>query len=204
MQKKTAYRLKPFKSIIDELVKIYPNFPVLDGLSIIELGPGSNINLLKYLCDNSSVKSILGIGKSQPGFWKKRDSNQNLVIDAFILPALKEIKSLSVDLIYSRHVMEQHSIQAAILLKHPQYRAAIRDNSFDDLSETFPASPKNIQSIFKECHRILKPGGTIISQIAKKKYRVLSPEMFESFDPERFTYRDLGRFSETSIFTKKP
>jgi len=198
-----GYRLKAFQQIIAELLAIYPTFPELPGLKLLELGPGQNLELLRLLRDQGKAAVVQGIGRSRAAFWKRpQPRNAGLVEDTLILPALQQRAAASVDLIYSRHVLEQHSIEAAILLQDPEFKRTIKDNRFGDLPEAFPAAPRNILAIFGECYRILKPGGVIISQIAKQKYRVLLPEGLQAFKPAKLSFRQLGRFSELSVFIK--
>lgn len=123
-------------------------------------------------------------------------------MNAHLLPVLQEKRFDSIDLIYSRHVLEQHSIEARILLKHDGFKEAIRSNQFGDLPETFPASPRNILAVFQECYRILKPGGAIITQIAKKKYGVLTETHLQTFQPEALRIVDIERFSQLITFVK--
>ena len=198
------YSLKKFEFILAEIIAHFPNFPELPELTVIELGPGPNLNLLRFIRDHSQALSVTGIGLTKASFWQKKRLVEDdlLILDSFILPALRDKKPNSVDLIISRHVLEQHSIEAAILLKNPRFRHAIRNNQFGNLPESFPASVKNIQVIFGECYRILKPGGVIITQVAKKKYRVLIQAGLEAFKPAELTFKDIGKFSEISTFVK--
>ncbi len=123
-------------------------------------------------------------------------------MNAPILPALRTMETESMDLIYSRHVLEQHSIEARILLQHPGFKSAIRNNQFDDLPESFPASRRNIQAVFKECQRILKPSGASIVQVAKKKYGVLSEATLQAYEPRELQVANIGRYSELIMLVK--
>ncbi len=199
-----GYDLKSFDHILEAISAQFHEFPDLVNRTILELGPGSNTQLLRFLKDQSHSSSIQGIGLTRPTFWKreKQSEDEDIILQSLILPALQVKDANSHDLIISKHVLEQHSIEAAILLKDPNFKQAIRDNRFSDLPKSFPASVKNIQAIFAECYRILKPGGVIITQVAKKKYRVLIPEGLQAFNPKQLTFKDIGRFSEISIFVK--
>jgi predicted SAM-dependent methyltransferase len=158
--------------------------------------------MLRFLQEQARVACVLGIGKSRPSFWRRSTAAETRVRDEYLLPALRGMSSASIDVIYSRHVLEQHSIEAGVLLKDPEFKRAIKDNRFDDLPETFPASPRNIQAVLKECMRILRPGGAMITQIAKKKYGVLTTEKLQTFQPDKLSHRELGRLSEIWTLVK--
>ena len=197
-------KLKPFKEILEELLQVYPDFPLLPKRRILELGPGRNLNLLIYLKDCSGAESVRGVGRTARAWWRPSpgELELNLVEDQYILPYLQALPTASLDLIYSRHVLEQHSIDARILLRDPVYKAAIASNSFADLPESFPASIRNIGSIFSECYRILKPGGVLITQVARRKFAVLSEAGLRAFAPRNLKFRRLGSRSEISTFVK--
>jgi len=103
----------------------------------------------------------------------------------------------SVDIIYSRHVLEKNSIHPFLLIKHPAYWKAIRENSINNPGSEFPASIANMQAVFKHAYRILKPGGIIISQIAKRKNSALTDDFISHLKPrpKKIEKKDLGRLS---------
>jgi hypothetical protein len=192
-----------FDEILEEINWVYDDVEALEGKQILELGPGRNPGFLNFLGQCLSAASLSGVGKSAgSGKWTSQPASRYQIHDQFILPYLEALPDASLDLIYSRHVLEMHSIDARILLKDPAYSAAVRTNSFSDLPEAFPASQKNILAIFAQSYRCLRPGGALITQVAKKKYAVLNEAGLSQFGPQRMRFRRLGRFSEISTFVK--
>ena len=62
---------------------------------------------------------------------------------------------------------------------------------------------KNIQAIFQEAFRLLKPGGAVISQIAKKKHSWLDRAFLEKLGVECIRERLLGKLSCIITVVKK-
>ncbi|MFH1999709.1 MAG: hypothetical protein ABIK28_08515, partial [Planctomycetota bacterium] len=108
----------------------------------------------------------------------------------------------SYDIIYSRHVMEQHSIDPLILLSSKQYWDQFKNNGFKNLGEEYPSSQPNVQAIFRHAFRIVKPGGILVSQIAKKKNSGLTRDFLKRLHAKKITERDLRRLSSIIAIVK--
>ena len=191
------YRLQPFKEIIHELLQVYPQLPEIQNISILELGPGTRVNLLRFLAEEIPGAIVRGAGRHVVWPWTpQRGFIGQHVANAFLLPHLKNLPVQSVDIIYSRHVMEQHSIHAGILITSPVYRRYIRDNRFQKPGVDLPSSVPNLQAVFRAAYKALKKNGMIISQIAKAKYGVLDDSFLKKLKAKQVNRRPIGRLSE--------
>jgi len=185
-----------------ELEWVFGDLHGVAGKRVLELGPGRREDLLELLLHFKAEASAVGM--STPRWWnRKRQLVSPRIRSAYIYPFLTSEPSESYDLIISRHVLEQYSLDAGLLLKDPAFKEAIRSNSFKDLPESFPASQKNLLAIFMACYRVLKPGGVLITQVAKKKVAILTEAGLQEFRPSKFRFRSLGRLSEISTFVKQ-
>ena len=120
--------------------------------------------------------------------------------ESLLLPALQAFPSKSVNIIFSRHVLERHSLDGRLMFKLPQYRRAIQENQFHDLPVDFPGSTANLEAILRECIRILDQGGVFVAQIARRKYNPLNSAWFEAAGMQQVRMRDLGRRSQIYSF----
>ncbi len=201
IRKYKKYRLKDFKEIIRALIAHLGDIEDLKGKTILELGPGSRQNLIRFLRNETGAASVLAAGKTITLMGKKSDEKP---ADTYLLPFLKSQKAKSIDIIYSRHVLEKNSIHPFLLIKHPAYWKAIRDNSINNPGSDFPASIANMQAVFNQAYRILKPGGIIISQIAKRKNSALTDAFLSRLKPrpKRVKTKELGRRSKIITVVK--
>ena len=196
------YRLAPYREILAELIEHAGPIDLLKNKRILELGPGNRVNLMRFLSEEMGA-SVRGIGRAPLWPWKPHsDYIANHVTNAFLLDHLPGIESQSYDIIYSRHVAEQHSIHVAILLTSRIYWRYIRENRFKTPGEDFPSSLPNIHAIFRHCYRILKPGGVIISQIGRRRYSALDRPFLDTFKPRTIAERPLGKMSCMVTFIK--
>ncbi len=195
------YRLNDFREILQELLNNLSGFENFAGKSIIELGPGTKLNLLRFFLKESGAASVLAAGRT---ISFNNTALHKMVTDIHLLPFLKNQKSKSADIIYSRHVFEQNSFHPILLLRHPAYWRTIKENRFDHPGIDFPSSRENMQAVFKQAWRVLKPGGIIVSQIAKRKSSVLTDSFLKQLRPraEQISKRKLGRFSEIVTVVK--
>lgn len=204
LKKYRKYRLISFKHILQEMLLYYGALDALKGKAILELGPGTKLNLLRFLVEQSGAQSVTGIGRVPQWFWlSDKKALQDYVENDYILPRLKSRKAKSVDLIYSRHVMEEHSIHPLILLQNPVYRKSVKENRMANPGKDFPSSAANIQAIFKEAFRLMRPGGLMISQIGKKKNSVLNDDFIKSLRATKISIREIGRLSQIVTMQKK-
>lgn len=194
---KRKYGLSRFREILVEIQDQGSSAHDFAGKSILELGPGHQLGLLRYFANETGAKQVTGVGRFILWPWNShRAFRRAHVINAYILPWLKSQKPNSVDIIYSRHVMEQHSIHAGILLTSPVYRKYIKENRFGNLGADFPASPANIQAIFKAAFKLLKKDGVIVSQIAKSHFGALDDEFLKKSKCRNVQRRAIGKMSE--------
>ncbi len=190
------YQLKPFKEIVRYILGHYNSIEELKDKNILELGPGTKINMLRFLSAETQAKTVKGIGRSINWFWlPHKDRRKKLLTNSNLLPALKSMKSKSFDLIYSRHVLEEQSINPFILLGSSVYWKYIKENRFKNPGTDFPASAPNIQAIFKEAFRLLKPGGVIISQIGKESRNPINESFLKKLKAKKIEKRNLGKMS---------
>ncbi len=191
-----SYHLKKYRFILEELFSHFENLDALKNKSVLELGPGEKINLFRFFKEASGVKTILAVGRMPAGFWNARKyAAHSELKNQFILPFLKSQRKNSFDIIYSRHVLEKNSINPLALLKSKSYWRHIKENRMQNPGKDLPASEANIKAIFKEAYRALKPGGIIITQIAKAKNNVLDDDFLSAYRVKTINIRKLGRLS---------
>jgi SAM-dependent methyltransferase len=199
-----AYRLRPFVPILEEMVAQTGSIQGLKGKAVLELGPGSRVNLLRFLHDRGEAGEVLGVGRAPAWPWRRqRAFLEEKVKNIYMLDFLRQGPGASFDLIYSRHVMEHYSIDPWILLCSGKYWRQFKDNRFRNPGVDFPSSRINIQAIFQEAFRLLKPGGAVISQIAKKKHSWLDRAFLEKLGVECIRERLLGKLSCIITVVKK-
>ena len=113
------YGLKDFEYILDSILNWCGGLDNLKDKSILELGPGTKLNMLNFLKNETDAANVTAAGKTL-------FSTDVSVTDCYILPYLKKQKSKSIDLIYSKHLFEASSIHPFLLLSHPAYWRAIK------------------------------------------------------------------------------
>ena len=201
IKKYKKYSLKDFEEIFKELSAHLENVENLKGKTILELGPGTKLNMLNFLQNETDAVCVWAAGKTVS---VKKNVAQGNVADAYLLPFLKKQKAKSVDIIYSRHVFEKNSFHPLLLIKHPAYWNAIKNNTFENPGIDFPSSEENMQAVFRQAWRVLKPGGVIISQIGKRKAGILKERFISQLKPaaSEVSRRELGRFSEIVTIVK--
>jgi len=150
---------------------------------------------MRFLSEEMGA-SVRGLGRAPLWPWTPhRQYLRKHITNTLLLDHLPNIASQPYDIIYSRHVAEQHSIHAGILLTSHIYWRYIRENRFKTPGEEFPSSLPNIHAIFKHCYRILKPGGIIISQIGRRRYSALGRPFLDTLKPRKIAERPLGKMS---------
>jgi hypothetical protein len=192
-----AYRLSAFREILAEMLKAVGGVEGLADKHILELGPGRRLDLLRFLAAETRAASVRGIGKTPRPPRPRPDGSGNRVVveNAYLLPSLRGLRPATIDIVYSRYVMEQHSINPWVLLTSRVYWRYFRENRFRRPGEDYPSSKPNLQAVFREACRVLKPGGIIISQMAKKRYSVLDGDFLDSCRLSRSSRRELGKLS---------
>lgn len=192
------YGLGPFADILTEVLAHWGTIDALRGIDVLELGPNTRVNMMRFLETGVGVESIQGVGQGVVWPWvPHRDFIRGHVAFCRFLRFFERDTSARFDLIYSRHVMEQHSINPWILLTSAAYRAQFKKKAFADFDESYPSSVPNIQATFKAAWDALRPGGLIISQIGKRKYGCLDDPFLATLDPRpsAVTRRDIGALS---------
>lgn len=191
-----GFRLEPFRHILEEFLAHAGSLDGLAGSRILELGPGRRADLLRYLEEKAGAARVMGIGRAfLPPWTRNRGFIRSHVEDGLLPDRLRPMESASFDVIYSRRVMERHSIDPWVLLFSRTYWQAVLKDELRNPGEAFPSSAENIHAVFREAFRLLVPGGVIVSEIAKRKYSGLDRAFLESLRPRRITERTLGRFS---------
>ncbi|GEM_PF-4623079 len=196
------YRLKKYGTILSEILAYYGDLSDIHGKRILELGPGRHLNLLRFFKNETNAKIVFGVGKSFIWPWMKSEY-RSLVHDSYILNFLKSQGSKKYDLIYSRYVMEEHSIDPIILLRSKIYWRYLKENRLANPDRYFPSSIPNMQAIFAEAYKHLSPGGILISEIAKMKNSALDDAFLEAFHWRSLKKRKIGRLSQVVSGVKR-
>jgi hypothetical protein len=191
------YRLGPFSPILEEMLQHFESLDKLRDRTVLELGPGNRVELMRFLAQEAAVESIQGVGRSIVWPWTRhRAFIQAHVVNARLLEFFKaQRRGTGYDLIYSRLVMEQHSIDPWILLSSEAYRQQFKKRRFTDFDASYPGSIPNLQAVFLKAWTLLYPGGVIISVIGKRKYSALDSSFLERLKPRYINVQDLGRLS---------
>lgn len=172
MLKENGNVFKSFKHIIREILREHRDFDLLRSRRIVELGPGDNFTFIEYLSRFADVEAagLTHALQNKPGYLKEE----------YIYDYLVSKKENSIDLIYSRQVMEEHSFEAPLLLKTDIYKKLIKEGPSEDLWLEYPGSRLYIIRCYKEARRVLKTGGIIISHIGNR----LKAGFHENIDKE--------------------
>jgi hypothetical protein len=190
------YGLGPFLEILRELLAHAGSLEGLRGTRVLELGPRNKVGLMRFLLEVAHAEHIRGVGRMRIWPWtRNRAFVEEHVDDAYLLDHLRKVPSASYDIVYSRHVIEQHSIDPWVLLTSRRYWGQFAKGGFKDLGESYPSSCANVHAIFGEVFRIVKPGGPIVSQIAKTGNSGLDAAFLEGLGATSIRERSLGRRS---------
>jgi len=197
-----AYHLKLFSEILRETLNHFGSLQALNDCRILELGPGGKRNMLRFFQQEASPKEVRGIGR-MPGRLGAKNKDENIKLsNTFLLPALRSFKSQSYQLIYSRHVLEEHSINPLVLLSSSVYWRAIKENRIKNPDKYFPSSRANILAVLKEAFRVLKPGGLLLAQVAKDKNCPINEAVMKPLSIRKYRKRKLDRLSALWIISK--
>lgn len=199
-----AYGLRPFAPILTEILGHFESLENLADRTVLELGPGSRVGLLRFLAQECAVKSIQGVGRSVLWPWTRHQAFMRAhVVNVRLLDFLgSQQQDAGYDLIYSRQVMEQHSIDPWILFGSQAYWQQFKQQKFTDFDASYPGSIPNLQAIFRRAWARLRPGGVIISHIGKRKYSALDRAFLDELKPSDNRAQDLGRFSLMVVVVK--
>ena len=200
----SQYGLKPFSPVLAEMLKHFETLDNLRDRTVLELGPGNRVEMMRFLAEESAAKSVQGVGKSILWPWTRHRAFIHAhVVNARLLDFLaQQQRAAAYDLIYSRLVMEQHSIAHWILFSSQAYRQQFRKRRFTDFDEFYPASIPNLQAVFRQAWTRLKSGGMIVSYIGKRKYSALDRSFLDGLKPRQIHVQDLGRLSRMVTLTK--
>jgi hypothetical protein len=199
------YRLAPFADILTEMLAQGGTLDALKGIDALELGPSTRVGMMRFLETEVEVKSMRGVGQTVIWPWvPHRDFIRDHVASCRFLQFFQRDTASRFDLIYSRHVMEQHAINPWVLLTSAVYWAQFKKKAFADFDESYPSSVPNVQATFKAAWDTLRPGGLIISQIGKRKYGCLDEAFLGTLDPKPSAVhrRDIGSISAMVTATK--
>ncbi len=198
-----GYHLDPFGEILSDIQTHAGPLDGLKGKHLLELGPGRRVDLMRFWRDHIHVAGIQGAGKAVVFPWTRhKDFIATHVIQTRLLDYFKQVGSSSFDLIYSRLVFEQHSIDPWVLLGSSDYWRQFRKTNFQDFGENYPASIPNLQAIFRQAYKTLKSGGVIVSFIGKRHYSVLDTSFLNSLKPAAIHERKIGTLSSIVTVVK--
>ncbi|MCH8218584.1 MAG: hypothetical protein IH892_17635 [Planctomycetes bacterium] len=199
------FRLAQFEDILTEMLAHWGSLDGLRGIDVLELGPNTRVEMMRFLETSAGVKSIRGVGQTVLWPWIPHQAFiRDHVESCRFLQFFERDTPSRFDLIYSRHVMEQHSIHPWVLLTSAAYWAQLKKKACADFDESYPSSVPNIQATFKAAWNALRPGGLIISQIGKRKYGCLDEAFLATLDPQPSAVhrRDIGSLSSMVTATK--
>ena len=199
----SGYTLVPFAPILQQILAHFELLENLKDKDVLEVGPGTRVDLMRFLRDQVGSCRVVGAGRFVPRPWCRhrrfiREHVRNVRLLDFFAPPLEP----TYDLIYSRFVFEQHSIDPWILLTSRAYWAQFKKNDFRDFDQTYPASVPNLQAVFRRAWQTLKPGGLMVSLIGKRKYSALDRHFLEQLKPEDLRIRELGSLSALVSVTR--
>ncbi|MFC1764610.1 hypothetical protein ACFL6U_21395 [Planctomycetota bacterium] len=191
-----AYRLRPFVPILEKILSHYGSLTVLRDKDVLELGPGVRVDMMRFLQNVMGVRSISGTGSAVYWPWTQQRAfiRQHIVNQCF-LEFFGSHRRAQYDLIYSRLVFEQHSIDPWRLLTGGAYWRQFKKMDFREFDETYPASIPNLRAVFKAAWKTLRPGGIIVSFVGKRKYTALDPAFLEGLRPSHYNIEEVGPLS---------
>ena len=151
---------RPFRPLLLELLQEYGSLPAITQKEILELGPGLRFSLLDYLSKNNNIIAIgEDVGKGQ--------QHKNLV-NGDLLKTLCGLRNNSIDLIYSRRVLEKNSYNPKLLLKSDAFRKLRKYGSSQAVWENYPGAIANIIRCYQEIFRIIRPGAIVITYVENR------------------------------------
>ncbi|MHC4945403.1 MAG: class I SAM-dependent methyltransferase [Planctomycetota bacterium] len=203
VQRYRGYGLESFRHILEALLGHAGSLEAFKDKRFLELGPGTRIGLLRFLKEEAGAEHVQGLGKMMIWPWTgHRAFVRAHVENAYLLDALRPIPSASYDAVYSRRVMEQHSIDPWILISSRRFWGRFKGHGFRKLDQDYPSSQANIQAVFKEAYRILKPGGIMVSEIGRRRFSCLDPGFLERFHPKESMEKPFGKMSSLITVVK--
>lgn len=176
----------------------------LKGRRVLELGPGKRSILLRYVKNACNANRVLGMGREpRLRLFPRSHFHRRHVVNCFLPSGMYPVPDHSFDLIISRHFFEEYSINPRILLSSPVYWRCIVSNGFHHRGEDFPASRSNLESVFSQAWRVLRPGGWLISQVARRDRSVLTGEFLSRIPFGRVFQWNIGSWSRIISLQKK-
>ena len=201
-----GYNLTPFRDMLEDVQTHVVPLDSLAGKHILELGPGRRVDLMRFWINEIHAAQVTGVGKALLFPWTRHKAfiNQH-VINARLLDFFKKAKVNTYDLIVSRLVFEQHSIDPWILLGCKDYWNQFKQQNFQDFGENYPASIPNLQAVFRKAYKTLKPGGSVVSFIGKRHYSALDRSFLDQLKPATIHEREIGPLSSiVTVIKTKP
>jgi len=204
IKKNPGYRLAPFGTILEEMAGQFNGVENMKGGSVLELGPGNRVDMIRFLQEKVGVESVKAVGRGVMWPWTLRKEFIRRNVDrAMFLDFFKANRSVKFDVVYSRYVMERHSINPWILLLSKTYWKQFTKKRFTDFDENYPSSQPNVHAVFSCAWKALKPAGVVISHIGKKKNSCLDETFLKSLGPHEVRTRDVGMISSVVTVVKK-
>ena len=197
LMRELAPSLKPFGYIIKEILREYRDLDLLRGRRILELGPGDRFGLIDLLSGYTDVFSagLTSTSVSYPAFHS----------EACLHDFLSSRKTSTIDLVYSREVMEEHTFEAPLLLESDAYKRLLTEGPSEEVWEEYPGSRQNILRCYAEISRILRPDGLVISQVKNRLAARFHDHRFELKNRlEKVVAVKTGILGHLWVYRKKP
>lgn len=202
-QQQNHYTLAPFAPLLEQILAHFGSLDCLKDKNVLELGPGSRMDLLRFLHDQIGVRAIRGVGRSVTLPWTQHRRFQcEICQNIRFMDFFSSLSESLYDLIYSRFVFEQHSIDPLILLSSRAYWNQFKKKRFSDFDETYPASIPNLQTVFRMLWQTLRPGGLFLALIGKRKYSALDRDFLASFQTQAVSILNRGSLSQVVVVKK--
>lgn len=154
--------LVPFAPLVDLLLAQNGSRETLQGLQLVELGPGRRTALSAHLT------TLLGdhftcVGL--PRFGSDLASYRFEDINAY----LARRKRASIDIALSRHVLEENSFHPLTLLRSPAFRTLLRRGKSEEVMRQLPGSRSYLARTMRELARTIRPGGKVIGMVVDRR-----------------------------------
>ncbi len=203
LRRHRSYALTPFAPILQQILSCFGGLGGLKGKDVLEVGPGTRVDLMRFLHDHAQLRSIEGVGRSVHRPWaRQRRFILDNVRNARLLDHFRSASQARYDLVYSRLVFEQHSIDPWILLRSRAYWRQFKKSDFRDFDESYPASIPNLRAVFDRIWRTLRDRGLFVAIIGKRRFSALSRDFLESYRPRTLNIQDQGRLSQVVTLVK--
>ncbi len=183
--------LAPFAPILAELLRLHGDRRALDGLDVVELGPGRRTRLSEKLSD-SVGESFACVGL--PRFRTRLDAYRFEDINAF----LDELEPSSLDLVVSRFVLEENSFHPLTLLRSSAFRSLVARGRNATVMKDLPGSAAYLELTAERLARVVRPSGYVVGYVVDRRraerFLEAASDAFETITRTRIGWR-MGLFT---------